>query len=67
MPTMNAKNAALNPAASTDLGLNITGNQDIINEQERMRRLKQAKMATPSLFGDEVLGGVAQDIFGRMK
>lgn len=62
MPPANPKNFALGPAAS-DLGLGLPIGQDLLDEEERRRRLAAGKQAMPQAYGDTVLGNAAMELF----
>ena len=66
MPPPNPKNAALGPAA-TDLGLGMPlGDEALLDEDERRKKLKRDQQAAPAQFGDSVLGNAAMSLFTGM-
>lgn len=63
-----AKNAALTlGAASADLGLSEYLDAQLINEEERRRRLREGQRDLPSNFGDAVMGNAAMSLFTGVK
>lgn len=65
MPMPNAKNVALGSAA-TQLGLGGTLSEDLENEEEKRRKLREGKRSLPSLYGDSVLGNAAMDLMSPL-
>lgn len=65
MPPANPKNMALGPAAS-DLGLGLPMDEDLLDEEERRKKLKEKQQSAPSQFGDSVLGNASMSLFTGM-
>ena len=65
MPPANPKNASLG-AAAFDLGLGMPLDDQILDEEERRKRLKEGKAALPSQYGDSVLGTASMALFSGM-
>lgn len=59
MPVPNPKNQGLYNAASFDLGLSDYLAEDLLNDEERRKRIKEGKKENPANFGDLVMGGAA--------
>lgn len=61
---MNPKNFALSPAA-TDLGLGLSQSlsDELLNEEERRKKVRDGQQNNPANFGDSVLGPAAMSLF----
>lgn len=63
-----AKNAALQlGAAAADLGGEDWMLDELTDEEQRRRRLKEGKAQTPGNFGDAVMGNAAMSLFNGIK
>ncbi len=64
MPLPNPKNFALGSAAA-DLGFDMRmGEENLLDEEERRKRLREKREGQPNLFGDSVLGQAASELWG---
>jgi len=64
MPMPNPKNLALTGNAAFDLTGTNSLTEQLTDEEERRKKLLQAKAAMPGLYGDSVMGTAAMALYG---